>query len=533
MQAIQPILAPAVAPPLRLRLERVLAPVDAWFDRLYGARHNPLHQTGALAVGLLLVMLASGLYLLIFYKIGAPHDSVAEIQAQAWAGRWIRALHRYSADAAMGAVGLHMLRMFAQGRTWGPRALAWITGLFLLGMLFVCGWTGLVMIWDAQAVLVATQGARLLDLLPIFSEPIGRVFQRSLGVGRAFFFLNLFAHIAIPLALALCLWVHTMRVARPVFLPPRRLWWGVVAVLAGFAVLFPAPLPPKIETFELAGAYRLDWFFAFWVPYSLAVPAWVHALTWASGAAFLASIPWWWRPRPEVRREPSFVDERFCTGCTQCAIDCPYEAIAMVPRGIGTGSEIVARVDPNLCVSCGICAGSCAPMEIGPPFRNGKGQWKSAQRYWNEDKPPAGEVVVITCSNGVNGHRALRALAGVRTLGANCAGAVHTSTLEYLLRRGAAGVYVLACAERNCVFREGPRWLGDRLFHDREAELQPRVDKRRVRLGSFGYGSARAAAKDVRAFQQSLAASSHPALDEGDAAPEAECEPPARAANDA
>jgi ferredoxin len=524
---------PAAPPPLPQRLERLLAPVDAWFERLYGARHNPLHQTGALAVGLLLVMLASGLYLLIFYRIGAPHDSVAEIQDQVWSGRWIRALHRYSADAAMGAVGLHMVRMFLQGRTWGPRALAWITGLFLLGMLFVCGWTGLVMIWDGQAVLVATQGARLLDLLPIFSEPIGRVFERSEGVGRAFFFLNLFAHIAIPLAMALVLWMHTMRVTRPVLLPPRRLWWGTVGVLLAFAVVFPVPLPPKVETFELAGAYRLDWFFAFWIPFSLAVPTWLHASAWVAGAAILASVPWWWRPRPEVRREPSFVDERFCTGCTQCSIDCPYEAIAMVPRGIGTGSDVVARVDPDLCVSCGICAGSCAPMEIGPPLRNGKGQWKAAQTYWKASAPPAGDVLVFSCSNGVDGHPALRELPGVRAVPVNCAGAVHTSTLEYALRRGAAGVYVLACAERNCVFREGPRWLRERVFNDREAELQPRVDKRRLRLGNFGYGNARNAAEDVRAFQQSLVASSHLAVDEGDAAPEAECETPDLAANDA
>ena len=27
---------------------------------------------------------------------------------------------------------------------------------------------------------------------------------------------------------------------------------------------------------------------------------------------------------------------------------------------------LIARVDPHLCVSCGICAGSCAPMGVGP-----------------------------------------------------------------------------------------------------------------------------------------------------------------------
>ena len=127
----------------------------------------------------------------------------------------------------------------------------------------------------------------------------------------------------------------------------------------------------------------------------------------------------------------------------------------------------------------------------------------------------------------------MHALPGVRAVSVGCAGAVHTSTLAYALRRGAAGVYVLACAERNCVFREGPRWLRERIFNDREAELPPRVDKRRVRVGNFGYGKARAAAQDVRAFQQALTKAGHLTRDEGDAAPEAECETPAQAANDA
>ena len=38
-------------------------------------------------------------------------------------------------------------------------------------------------------------------------------------------------------------------------------------------------------------------------------------------------------------------------------------------RLIGEHADLVARVDPQLCVSCGICAGSCAPMGVGPRGR--------------------------------------------------------------------------------------------------------------------------------------------------------------------
>src|SRR5579885_3628612 len=204
-------------------LRRALARADAAMNRLYGWRYNPLYHSGALVVALLLVILATGVYLLLFYRIGAPFASGARIADQVWLGRWIRALHRYASDAAVVAAAVHALRILAQGRTWGPRALAWVTGLVLLFVIFLCGWTGYVMVWDVQGQALAQAGARLLDLLPIFSEPISRAFVGERPLPGAFFFLNLFAHIALPVGLGLLLWLHVSRLARPGLLPARRL----------------------------------------------------------------------------------------------------------------------------------------------------------------------------------------------------------------------------------------------------------------------------------------------------------------------
>lgn len=96
---------------LRRALERPLALVDTALDRLVGWRANPLYHSGAIAVLAFLLMLATGLYLLLLYRIGAPNESVAHIQQQAISGRWMRALHRYAADAAVVAAAVHVLRM--------------------------------------------------------------------------------------------------------------------------------------------------------------------------------------------------------------------------------------------------------------------------------------------------------------------------------------------------------------------------------------------------------------------------------------
>ena len=65
----------------------------------------------------------------------------------------------------------------ARAAAGGRGALAWVSGVFLVFLLYVCGWTGYVMVWDAQGQLLAAEGARLLDALPLFSEPISRTFS--------------------------------------------------------------------------------------------------------------------------------------------------------------------------------------------------------------------------------------------------------------------------------------------------------------------------------------------------------------------
>ena len=142
---------------------RLLARLDAAFERVYGSPYNPMYQSGTIAVALLVVLLVTGLYLLLFYRIAAPHESVSRMAGDPWVGGPMRTVHRYAADAALVAVAVHAFRMFAQRRSWGPRALAWVSGLALLFVLFVCGWTGFVMVWDVQAQLLAIEGARFLE----------------------------------------------------------------------------------------------------------------------------------------------------------------------------------------------------------------------------------------------------------------------------------------------------------------------------------------------------------------------------------
>ncbi|MGD2071460.1 MAG: hydrogenase iron-sulfur subunit [Gemmatimonadota bacterium] len=460
---------------------RWLGKVDAFFNRLYGWRSNPVYHSGALAVAAFLVLLVTGVYLLLFYRIGSPWQSVAGLQEQGWGGRWIRALHRYASDLTVAAVLLHAVRMFLQRRTWGSRALAWVSGLVLFLVVLACGWTGLVMVWDEPALVLAREGARLIDVIPVFSEPLERTFAGERAIPAAFFFLNLFLHIALPVGVAMILWLHVSRVARPSLLPPARLLWGSVALLCAAAVLAPAPLSSEADVFAIPPRVPIDAFYAFFLPLTRPLP--VPAVWGMLGAValLLLLVPRLSRPGRGDRPAPSRVNERLCTGCRQCALDCPYEAIAMVPRR-GERDGLVARVAADLCVSCGICAGSCAPMGVGPAGRTGRDQLEGVKAFIAERTPGPGDVVLVACEQGAGGAAKRTEFRGAPVLSVACAGSLHTSVVEYLVRAGAGGVMVASCPPRDCRNREGPRWLEARMYHDREAELRERVDRRRVRL---------------------------------------------------
>lgn len=492
----------------------VLSRLDAWMNRLYGSKLNPLYHSGAVVVALLAVLILTGLYLLLFYRIGSPYGSVEGITAQVWVGRWVRGLHRYASDAAVVAIVVHAFRMFAQGRSWGPRALAWVSGLVLLLVMLVCGWTGYVMVWDVQAQLLAVEGARFLDVLPLFSEPIARLFVGEQPLPAAFFFLNLFLHIALPIGVALLLWVHVARVARPTLLPPRPLLWGVVGLLLVLSVAWPVGMAPPAEALRLPVRGPIDVFYAFWLPYTRVLPAWAVWVVGTGLSALVLSVPLWARPESAQRPAPSVVDERLCTGCEQCYLDCPYEAIRMVPRTDGRPGE-VARVDGSLCVSCGICAGSCAPMGVGPPERTGRDQLKAVKAFIGRVGAGGSDVVLVGCDRSASGGA--DTFEGAPVLPVTCAGNLHTSVVEYLIRAGAGGVLVVACPERDCWSREGPKWLYQRLYEEREAELQDRVDRNRIHLVYRSSAERAELAAELAAFRERVVTQAgHGAEDEID-----------------
>lgn len=175
----------------------------------------------------------------------------------------------------------------------------------------------------------------------------------------------------------------------------------------------------------------------------------------------------------------------------------------MLPRPDGRAEE-VAWVDPALCVSCGICTGSCAPMGVGPAGRTGRDQLAGVRSFIAKRPLATRDVVLIACTRGAGGWGAAENVAGAPLIPIDCVGNLHTSMVEYLVRAGSA-VLVVGCPPRDCWNREGTIWLEQRLYHDREAELQPRVDRRRVRVTHAGLQEPAHVLTALAAFRADLA----------------------------
>lgn len=433
--------------------------MNRFFDWAYTSRYNPLYRSGVLASGLLFFVIITGLYLLFFYRLSTPFESIQNIQNNIWFGSLIRSLHRYASDLAVVAVFFHILRMVIEKKTWGPRVLAWISGIILLMLLFFSGWTGYVMVWDRHGQKLAIVGAKLIDSIGILAEPISRAFNGVSPIQSSFFFMNLFLHVAIPLGMILGLWIHTSRLARSKWFPENRVSISVVVALVILSIILPAPIAGMPNLFKIDGVEPTDWFFNFWMLLDGKLPPFLILSLILLFFLILASMPLWLRPFPIPGK--SVHNHKKCEGCKQCAMDCPYDAILMVPRTEGVGSELVARVNEDLCVSCGICSGSCSQFAIGPVEKSSIAQLEAVKALRNTHSKEKGRVVILSCEQNFRPD-ALISWAGEKGVGVDtlffpCSGNIHPAVVQALLL-SYKGVFAITCAPDDCRNREG-NWI--------------------------------------------------------------------------
>lgn len=490
----------------------MLRAIERGFDRAFGGEANPLRHLGALGFFLFWIMIATGAYLFVFYDTsveGAYRSVQGLAEEQPYAGGVIRSLHRYSADAFMLVVVLHLLRELVLGRFRGFRWFSWVSGVPLIWLMFASGVVGYWLAWDRLAQFVAVATTEWLDWLPFFGEPLARNFVARESVGERLFTLLMFIHISVPLVLLAGMYVHIQRISRADVYPARALAWGSFAALLVLSLIKPAVGQGAADLSMAPQTPAFDWFYLFIYPlmyWRTAGEAWALAVALTLLLLMLPLLSW--RGREPVAQ----VDLGNCNGCARCFADCPFEAIVMETRPGSLRGRPNAVVLAELCASCGVCVGACPSAT---PFRSGEALVtgidlpqqpinalrETLERALAPGGTTARRLVVFGCERGARAE----AVAGPDTAAFSlaCAAVLPPAFVEYALRNGADGVVVATCGE-DCEYRLGARWTVQRLTRAREPRLRANVPRERVRMVAAGPGEERLFAEALREFRAAI-----------------------------
>ena len=469
--------------PLTRRFTRA---VDGWADAIFSPRNNPFYYSGAICVFLLILLVISGLYLFIFYKVSAPYQSVQYIaEKQGIYGNMIRGIHQYAADGLIIAISLHMLWVFLKGRYFLWRRIIWVSGVVLLIVYIVDGIVGYWMVWDERTQAIAVMTAKILDPIPIFIEPPPMGFLNDETLSRPLFFIITFFHLALPLLSLIILWIHMSRISRPVMIPSRFLSYGILFVIVTFSGIIPISMLPPADLHLLPMDISIDWFYLFPYPLFSMTSTWVFYISLLVVLASIVMLPWLARPKKVETAEVLF---KKCTGCGLCHKDCPYEAIYTQYFAKRNSYRLKAVVIPSRCAGCGICVGSCNYHAIDLPNRTEAQIKREISKILSSGINATHEPKILgfLCEHSTNLDEmvdpetgGLRGMPDVKVIVLPCAGMIQPSMIEHSFKSGAAGVFINGCQMGDCHFHEGNKWLQGRLRGERppflSAEYSPFV----------------------------------------------------------
>lgn len=346
------------------------------FNKIATSKYNPLYYHGALPQFIMYILFLSGLLLFAYYvptidnayfskNLVNAFTSVDYITNSVPFGAVVRGVHRYAGDAMVVAILIHMIRVWFTDRYRQYRWVQWESGIVLLLMVLFIGQTGYYLIWDERSLLLTRMTVSALEVVPVIGEGLRNWFLNGRTISNLTLSNFLFIHIGLSFSLLFALWIHYVRMSRPVITPPPVLNYVMMTIIFIVVYFFPITATKMANLNEQPTTMDIDLFFL--LPYAVlgqfgSVGFWIIML--------LVTVALCLIPYPFINKKPveaaEVVDSK-CTGCSFCFKDCPFQAIEMVPAPAGSRFKLLATVKPYRCSSCGVCVGACAFDAIDLP----------------------------------------------------------------------------------------------------------------------------------------------------------------------
>jgi len=136
-------------------------------------------------------------------------------------GRLLRGMHHWGASAIVVLAFLHLARVFFTGAYKRPRALLWVVGVALFGVLLGFGFTGYLLPWDMKAFWATEVGLHIVESVPRIGPALADLLRGGPELGaptltRMFALHVLFLPaLLIPLAGLHLLLVHQLGITPP------------------------------------------------------------------------------------------------------------------------------------------------------------------------------------------------------------------------------------------------------------------------------------------------------------------------------
>lgn len=251
-------------------------------------KHSFWYFWGGISLFFFIVQLVSGILLLVYYRPGeGAYDSVRMLTYEIDFGWLIRSAHSWSANLMVAAVFVHMFSVYFMKAYRKPREFTWWSGLVLMGLTMVFGFSGYLLPMDELAYFATKVGLEIPKSMPGVGIVIERLIQGGPDVStvtiQRFFALHV---VVLPLLFIGFLAFHLYLVTRhgnavppsleatpekerrsiPFFpnfmMKDMAMWLIALNVLTVLAVIYPWPLGPQADPLAPAPVgIHPEWYF--------------------------------------------------------------------------------------------------------------------------------------------------------------------------------------------------------------------------------------------------------------------------------
>ena len=133
---------------------------------------------GGISLFLFLVQCFTGVLLLVYYRPGADSfESVRQITYVMHFGWLIRSAHSWSANLMMFSILVHMFSVYFMKAYRKPRELGWLSGMGLLGIASIFGFSGYLLPMDELSYFATKVGLQIPAAIPYVGSAIANILR--------------------------------------------------------------------------------------------------------------------------------------------------------------------------------------------------------------------------------------------------------------------------------------------------------------------------------------------------------------------